>query len=57
MRKSDKNFDPFTELPVDGVVATCISIKVKLSVNSFVENIRLVMLTIGIALSIPICPL
>ncbi|CAB3976733.1 1-phosphatidylinositol 4,5-bisphosphate phosphodiesterase beta-4-like [Paramuricea clavata] len=28
MRKSDKNFDPFTELPVDGVVATCISIKV-----------------------------
>ena len=28
MRKSDKNFDPFTELPVDGVVATCIGIKV-----------------------------
>lgn len=28
MRKSDKNFDPFTELPVDGIVATCIGIKV-----------------------------
>ena len=29
MRRSDKNFDPFTERMVDGIVANTLSVKVR----------------------------